>query len=285
MNAVARRVLGACAWLAMAVPVLVHIGLAVLAVREFVALGWLTRTWFEMAAVSVVFVTAAAGLAGTAIVLVRAVRGARGVRGLARSAQEPCPALIEAAADDLRLGGEVDVVRGSEPFAVTYGLVRPRILVSTGLAAALTAEGIAAVLAHERHHVRYRDPLRLLAVRVAAGYWCWVPAAGWLARRLAVRRELAADRAAVGWTSRADLAGALLKLASLPASPALAAARPPGDEPGSLEARVDQLEGTRPQRPRRALGRLLGSGGVLTVVMAASVCCAGLAQALPGGLL
>src|SRR5215470_8208447 len=210
-----RRASAASLWLALALLVVAHVGLAVLAVREFAVLGWLTRTWFELGAVSVVAGTAAAGVSGAAVVLARAVRGSRVLRDLAGAARVPCPALIEAAAAGLGLAGNIDVVRAEEPFAVSYRLVRPRVLVSEALAEALDAEGIAAVLAHERHHVRHRDPLRLLAVRVAAAYACWLPAAAWLARRLALRRELAADRAAVAWTSRGDLAGALLKLASL----------------------------------------------------------------------
>jgi Zn-dependent protease with chaperone function len=280
-----RRASGASLWLALAVLVVAHVGLAVLAVREFAVLGWLTRTWFELGAVSVVLGTAAAGWSGAAVVLVRAVRGSRALRDLARAARAPCPAAVGGAAAGLGLAGDIDVVRAEEPFAVTYRLVRPRILVSTALAATLDAEGMAAVLAHERHHVRHRDPLRLLAVRVAAAYACWLPAATWLAGRLALRRELAADRAAVGWTSRGDLAGALLKLASLPSCPVLAGARPAGDEAGSLEARVAQLEGSRPRRPPPALGRLVASGGTLTLVTLACLCCAALSQALPGGLL
>jgi Zn-dependent protease with chaperone function len=280
-----RRASGVSGWLAAAVVMVAHVGLAVVAVRELAVLGWLTRTWFELAAVSVVLGTAAAGLSGAAVVLTRAVRGSRVLRDLAGAARVPCPVAVGAAAAGLGLAANIDVVRAAEPFAVTYRLVRPRILVSSALAEALSAEGIAAVLAHERQHVRHRDPVRLLAVRVAAAYGCWLPAAAVLGRRLALRLELAADQAAVGCTSRGDLASALLKLASAPPCPALAAARPARDDQGSLEARVAQLEGSRLRRPRPALGRLLASGGTLTLVMLACLCCAALSQALPGGLL
>jgi hypothetical protein len=84
------------------------------------------------------------------------------------------------------------------------------------------------------------------------------------------------------------LAAALLKLASLPRCPAVAAASPAGDPAGSLEARVAQLEDRQPPRPRLAPGRMLASAGGLAVLAAAGMsgmCCAGLAQALPGGVL
>src|SRR5262249_59951379 len=73
----------------------------------------------------------------------------------------------------------LDVVAGEEAFAVTYGVIRPRILVSTGLTTALTPAEIGAVLAHEREHLRPRDPLRLLAGRLFAAWACYLPAARW----------------------------------------------------------------------------------------------------------
>ena len=101
-------------------------------------------------------------------------------------------------------------------------------------------------------------------------------------------RELAADRAAAGSAGsagRSVLAGALLELACMPACPAIAAASPAGDGPRALEARVTQLESGRPPRQRPAVNRLLASAGTLALLAAASLCCAALSPALPGGVL
>jgi hypothetical protein len=46
-----------------------------------------------------------------------------------------------------------------------------------------------------RVDVPARDPLRLLAARLLAAWGWYLPAARWLASRIALRRELAADRA------------------------------------------------------------------------------------------
>jgi beta-lactamase regulating signal transducer with metallopeptidase domain len=185
----------------------------------------------------------------------------------------------------LGCAARLDVVAGEEAFAVTHGLFRPRILVSTGLTTALTPAEIGAVLAHEREHLRHRDPLRLLAGRLFAAWACYLPAARWLAGRAALRHELAADRAAAGSAGRGILAGALLKLASMPACPAIAAASPAGDAPRSLEARVTQLEAGRPPRQRPAVSRLVTSAGALAILAPASLCCAAMSQFLPGGVL
>jgi beta-lactamase regulating signal transducer with metallopeptidase domain len=152
------------------------------------------------------------------------------------------------------------------------------------LAVELTAAEVAAVLAHEREHLRHRDPLRMLAVRLLAAFAWYTPAASWLARRTVLRRELAADRASARGTGRGVLAGALLKLASLPACPAAAAAGPAPDSPGSLEARVAQLEEGRPPRLRLTRPRVLGTAGIVAVLTAAGACSAALSQLLPGGI-
>jgi len=272
-------------WVLLPLAVLAHLTLAVLAVAELAAMGWPLPTWFDTGAVTLVLATAAAGLAASAVVAVRAVAGSRALRAVIRAARRPVPAFLQNEAAALGLATRLDVVAGEDAFAITYSLIRPRILVSTGLAAALAPAEVRAVLAHEREHLRHRDPLRLLAARLAAAWCCYLPAAGWLAGRAALRHELAADRAAAGSAGRGMLAAALLKLAAMPASPALAAARPAGDGRHSLEARISQLERGRPLRQRPAVSRLLASGGTLAVLAPAFLCCAALSQVLPGGVL
>lgn len=272
-------------WVLLPLTIMAHLVLAVLALAEFAAMGWPLPTWFDTAAVTLVLATAAAGLAASALVALRALASSRALRALIRAARRPVPISMQNEAAALGCAARLDVVAGDDAFAITYGLIRPRILVSTGLAASLSPAEIRAVLAHEREHLRHRDPLRLLAARLAAAWGCYLPAAGWLVRRAALRRELAADRAAAGSAGRGVLAAALLKLAAMPASPAIAAASPAGDGRRSLEARITQLERGRPLRQRLAVNRLLASGGTLAVLAPAFLCCAAMSQVLPGGVL
>jgi Zn-dependent protease with chaperone function len=281
MGRLAGRAGSAAGSLLPGVAVAAHAALAVLAADEFAAFGWPLPTSFDTVNVTVVLATATLGLVAMLQVAGRAAAGSVALRALLRSGR-PLPPVIYSASAELGLDGRVDVVGAREPFAVTYALARPRILVSTALAAALTPAEITAVLAHEREHLRRRDPLRLLAARLLCGWYWYLPAARWLGHRSALRRELAADRAAVGSAGPGVLAGALLKLAALPACPAVTAAGAPGDEPGSLEARVAQLEDGRPPRQRLASLRLLGTAGVLAELAIAAVCCAAMSQILPG---
>ena len=138
--------------------------------------------------------------------------------------------------------GDVDVVAAAEPVAATYRLVRPRIVVSTGLVAALSPEQLSAVLAHERAHLRGRDPLRLAVVRRLAVRRFYLPLLSGLRRRFVVGLELAADRAALERVGVAALAGALLRVLD---------ATPPGlaagfGEPSALPARLAQMDGESP---------------------------------------
>jgi hypothetical protein len=267
-------------WPVAVVAVLVHLGLAVLAVVEYARLDWIRAVPFETGAVGVITASGVLAVAGAARVVWSTRRGGRALGRLLRSARRPLTAPLRAAASDLGILDRLEVVATGEAFAVTHGLVRPRILVSTGLVDTLGPAELAAVLVHERHHVQRRDPLRLLAARLAAGYGWYLPVLAWWARRLALGRELAADRAATAGTGVAAVAGALLKLADLPAPVAVAAVNPRG----SLPARIAQLEGQPPTR-RPRLG-WIGAGTSLTslaVLSIAGMCCAGMASAVVAG--
>jgi Zn-dependent protease with chaperone function len=280
-----RRAASGARWLLLGAAIAAHVLLAGLAAAEYAWLGWLLDTPYDLAAVTLVLASAVTGLAASAQVAARAAAGHRGLRRLARDDSRPLPRATRSAVATLGLAGRVEAVAAGEPFAVTVGLMRPRILVSDRLAGALSPAELTAVLAHERCHLRHRDPARLLAVRLLAAYGWYLPAARWLAGRVALNRELAADRAALTLAGRGVLAGALLKLAALPACPAVAAASPAGDRAGSLEARIAQLEQGRPARPRLAAGHVLGTTGGLMVLAAAGLCCMGLSAALPAGVL
>jgi Zn-dependent protease with chaperone function len=284
MRALARRAGGALAWLTAGAAVAAQVAVGILAAVDIAVAGWPLPTGYDSAAVIIVLAAAATGVAASGSTAARTAAGSRALQILMRTASQPVPLVVMEAAAALGIADRVDAAGTGEAFAVTYRLIRPRILVSTALAAELTTAEVAAVLAHEREHVRHWDPLQMLAVRLLAAFAWYAPAASWLASRAVLRRELAADRASARGAGCGVLAGALLKLASLPACPAAAAAGPAPDAPGSLEARVAQLEGGRPPRLRLTPPRLLGTAGIVVVLMAAGGCCAALSQLLPGGI-
>ncbi len=273
--------LGWVLWPLAVVAVLAHLGLGVLALVEYARLDWLASEPYEFTAVSAVAGSGLLAVAGALRVAWPAFRGGRALRRLLRWAAQPLPAPVQAVAEALRITDRVDVVATGEAFAVTHGLLRPRILLSTGLIDALDEAELAAVLVHERHHLRRRDPLRLLAARLLAGYGWYLPLLRWWAQRLALRGELAADQAATTRAGVAAVAGALLKLADLPAPAVVAAVNPMGNLPD----RIAQLEGQRPARRTRLAWLLAGATlANLGGLSAAAVCCAGLGVAMAGGM-
>lgn len=130
------------------------------------------------------------------------------------------------------------VYRGDAPQAFCGGLLRPRIFVSSATLDALTEDELEAVLAHESHHARCRDPLRLLIARTASDALFFLPGMRQIASRYAELAEVAADAAAVrasGGSGR-SVAAALLAFDST-ASPAVVGVAP---------ERVDNLLGDTP---------------------------------------
>jgi hypothetical protein len=118
----------------------------------------------------------------------------------------------------------------------------------------------------------------LLAARVLAGYGWYLPLLRWWAQRLALRRDLAADRAATASAGVVAVAGALL--ADLPTPAAVAAVNPMGNLPD----RIAQLEGHTPARRMRLAWPLAGATVAnLAGLSAAAICCAGLGVAMAGG--
>lgn len=200
---------------------------------------------------------AARGLhAGTAQ-LARTRRGLQHVRRLPRTKlSEPLTEIVAS----LRLSDRLELVRSAKPDAFCYGLLRPRVCVTTGLLDTLSPAEIEAVLRHERHHLRRYDPLRTLLWTMLDSACWWMENGGEQARLL---RELAADRAVITAGRRQQLASALLKLLAH-ADGKLAAGGLAISGLSVTDARIDQL--LRPDQappPRLPLYRWLGLPFVL----------------------
>ncbi len=148
---------------------------------------------------------------------------------------------VAAIAASLELDGRIDIVRDVRPFSFCYWFRRPRICLSTGLIWRLDDAELRAVLAHERYHLRQRDPLRLVIARYFAAGLYVVPVVEELVEYYTVQKEVAADQAAVrAMGGVRELASALFK--ALPEADAvdLGLLVPVGSL-SVTEARIDQL--------------------------------------------
>lgn len=201
-----------------------------------------------------------------ALALRRAVRILRRTARLAALRREVAtPPPIAQAAGRVGVSAGISCFAHPDAIAYTAGLLRPRIWLSTGLCERLDADGLAAVLWHERAHLMARDPLRVLIARSLAALLFVVPWVGALVERYEVAKELDADREALRrMGSPAPLAGALYSLGDRSAEPpALAIGA------WSLSSlRIDQLAGARPEDLLPGLPRRVVLRSLLTVTLA-----------------
>ncbi|MDP9356606.1 MAG: M56 family metallopeptidase, partial [Chloroflexota bacterium] len=117
-------------------------------------------------------------------------------RNLRRQAA-PLPLRLAAAGTTLGLSDRLTYLEHALPAAFCYGLLRPQVAVTAGLLDRLDDEALAAVLAHERQHLRRHDPARYLAIHALTAAAFMFPLAPALRQRLEARIELGADRAAL----------------------------------------------------------------------------------------
>ncbi len=109
------------------------------------------------------------------------------------------------------------------PAAFCFGLLRPRVVVTTGLLNRLNADEQAAVLWHEAEHARAYEPAKCLLAQLAASTFVWMPALRDLLDRFLLVKEISADRRSIAHTSRDALARALSEVASVPSLAAVGA--------------------------------------------------------------
>jgi hypothetical protein len=153
----------------------------------------------------------------------------------------------------------VSLVRAATPLAFCAGWVRPRIYVSTAAVEQLSDTELRAVLAHEHHHLKVRDPLRLAIGRVLCQALFFLPVLRPLHARYGEVAELKADAAAVDAADKKSLASAMLAFST----------NPSGDVVGISPERIDSLLGQPPKwrLPWTLLVAALATFGILLALV------------------
>ena len=226
------------------------------------------------------------GLAGVAL----APMSLRALRASRPRTRRPRPPTVEIrgrlrrTAARVGLSHQVVCLNEDARYAYCAGLLFPRVHVSLGAVRSLRAEELEAVLLHERHHLRRRDPLRSLIARGVGALFLFVPLISELAERFEIARELDADHAALAaqGTPR-GLAGALLTLGE---QPRILSAL--GISSWSLSSvRIDQLAGIRSSvlLPAPSARSIALTSGILAVALLLALGQAARAHLLPLGVL
>jgi Zn-dependent protease with chaperone function len=161
------------------------------------------------------------------------------------------------------LGSDVRLVDSPRVMALTVGIVRPVVVLSTGLVQAVPPRTLDIVLAHERAHARRRDGAWAFLDSLVAGMLPARVRTHWL-RELALAREHACDLAAAsaeGARGRLRVAAALVEIARYQLTPPAFGMSVVGTP---LEARVRCLLDDSP----RSRGWLTGPVSVVVVAVA-----------------
>jgi beta-lactamase regulating signal transducer with metallopeptidase domain len=174
-----------------------------------------------------------------------------------------------------RTGGQrVACVEGSAPEALCVGVIHPRILVTPRIIERLRDRELDAVLLHEQHHARRRDPLRRAILRAAADVYFYLPVLRWWAERQLAQSELAADRVAIERLGPRAVAGAISRVASGTCPRGAAAFS------GAAELRVAQVLGDPIHPEPVSFGLWASSGAGWLLVLSFAWCLSHLIAAL-----
>jgi len=185
---------------------------------------WALCLW--LMPVSHVMLPGAAAMAYTAILSFMAVgvfrvlhslrQTRRFVTQLQHAVMEAPPAHLARLLERHALAPHVIILNTPVPLAFCFGLLRPRIALSTGLLDTLSERELMAVLWHEDYHRRHLHPLWGLLAEVVVALFAFLPIMADFRDWGLTLAELHADHYAVRLAGRPALAGALHKLLSIP---------------------------------------------------------------------
>jgi len=200
------------------------------------------------------------GMAMWSVSLVRGLRAVAGSRRFLRNCQH--------AGHPASMGAWI--VDGTAPLLALGGIVRPRLVMSRGVLAALSPEQLAAALRHERAHWTSRDNLKRLCLLLTPGILPFAGSSRTIERGWRKFAEWAADDRAVAGSARRScaLAAALVRVARMTSDvPQSLLALPLLGDTDQLAARVDRLLCAAPPdnpaadpRPFVALSAVLMAG-------------------------
>jgi Zn-dependent protease with chaperone function len=172
-------------------------------------------------------------------------------------------------------GCPVTAVNDHRPQAFCAGYLRPRIYLSSGALQLLSERQLGAVVAHEWHHLRRRDPMRILLARLLADSIFFMPVLRRLSERYGRLSELAADETAVREAGAGTLAAALLAFGEK-GDPAVVV--------GIARERVDHLLGrdARWELPILLLaGSIIATGSLIAITVGTAPRIEGASLSLP----
>lgn len=128
------------------------------------------------------------------------------------------PSILGSITQELNLDGNINIVKDNNKFSFCYGLIKPKICISTGLLKDLTEDELKAVLLHEGYHLKNHDPLKILLGKTSAIMFFFIPLLKDIQNYYAFSKEIAADEVVIKNGNKDSLISVLSKLMVLPSS-------------------------------------------------------------------
>ncbi len=122
------------------------------------------------------------------------------------------PSTLKSITNELNLDGKINVVKDNNKFSFCYGLVKPKICLSTGLLNSLTENELKSVLLHESYHLKNHDPLKILLGKTSAIMFFFIPVFADIQKYYAFSKEIAADKVVIKNGNKDSLISVLSKL-------------------------------------------------------------------------
>ncbi|HEV2126367.1 MAG TPA: M56 family metallopeptidase [Chloroflexota bacterium] len=171
-------------------------------------------TWDFILGVAVPVAMGLVALVALAVGVLRLALLARGIGHTALPTDPEITARVARIADCLQVSAPaVTLYPLSRPLALTWGILRPRIVLSTWMLEHLDEQELEAVLAHEVAHVARRDSLVVWLATLLRDAFCYLPTTRAAYRRLHQEKELICDDLAIRSTGQPlALASALAKV-------------------------------------------------------------------------
>jgi len=156
--------------------------------------------------------------------------------------------------------------------AFTLGLWKPKIYVSSGICSYLSRKELIAVIFHETHHKKCKDPLKLFVIQILHALNYFLPINRYLIKQYSSASEKAADDSAINFSREPlELVSALVKLSKSNLMDMLNPSAAFSKEQNIVEDRIRRLLETH--KPLPYLGKTyLYLSCIASVFIAATIC-------------
>lgn len=123
---------------------------------------------------------------------------------------------LEKIVTSLKLEGKIVEINSSNPTVFCYGLINPKICVSSSFIKKLSSKELTAVLLHEQYHLITHEVIRLFIIKTITSTLFFIPGLKVLSKQYFKLSEVLADKWSIDNSQdKAPLAGAIYKILEL----------------------------------------------------------------------